>query len=85
MIAVIEASRPCKVICGGVNSKSYILETVGCGAAFLDYDNDGWLDIFLLSGTTIEGLHELEKGKLRGTVISAVRVATDKSKKLGQG
>lgn len=36
-------------------------------------------------GTTIEGLHELEKGKLRGTVMSAVRAATDKSKKLGQG
>jgi pyrroline-5-carboxylate reductase len=36
-------------------------------------------------GTTIEGLHELEKGKLRGAVISAVRAATEKSKKLGQG
>ena len=36
-------------------------------------------------GTTIEGLHELEKGKMRGTVISAVRAATEKSKKLGQG
>ena len=35
-------------------------------------------------GTTIEGLHELEKGKLRATVISAVRAATEKSKKLGQ-
>jgi len=35
-------------------------------------------------GTTIEGLHELEKGKLRGTVISAVRAATEKSRKLGQ-
>jgi pyrroline-5-carboxylate reductase len=34
-------------------------------------------------GTTIEGLHELEKGKLRGTVISAVRAAAEKSKKLG--
>ena len=34
-------------------------------------------------GTTIEGLHELEKGKLRGTVMSAVRAATEKSKKLG--
>jgi pyrroline-5-carboxylate reductase len=35
-------------------------------------------------GTTIEGLHELEKGKFRGTVMSAVRAASDKSKKLGQ-
>ena len=35
-------------------------------------------------GTTIEGLHALEKGKLRATVISAVRAAADKSKKLGQ-
>ena len=36
-------------------------------------------------GTTIEGIHELEKGKLRGTVINAVRAAAEKSKKLGQG
>jgi pyrroline-5-carboxylate reductase len=35
-------------------------------------------------GTTIEGLHELEKGKVRGTLINAVRAATEKSKKLGQ-
>ncbi len=34
-------------------------------------------------GTTIEGLHALEKGKLRATVISAVRAAAEKSKKLG--
>jgi pyrroline-5-carboxylate reductase len=36
-------------------------------------------------GTTIEGLHELEKGKLRGTLINAVRAASEKSKKLGLG
>ncbi len=36
-------------------------------------------------GTTIEGLHELEKGKLRATVMNAVQAATEKSKKLGQG
>jgi len=35
-------------------------------------------------GTTIEGLHELEKGKLRGAVMSAVRAATERSKRLGQ-
>jgi len=36
-------------------------------------------------GTTIEGLHELEKGALSGTLINAVRAAAEKSKKLGQG
>ena len=36
-------------------------------------------------GTTIEGLCELEKGKLRGTLINAVRAAAEKSRKLGQG
>ena len=35
-------------------------------------------------GTTIEGLHELERGRLRGTLMNAVRAATEKSKKLGQ-
>ena len=36
-------------------------------------------------GTTIEGLHELEKAGLNAALISAVRAATEKSKKLGQG
>ena len=36
-------------------------------------------------GTTIDGLHELEKGNLRATVMNAVRAATEKSRKLGQG
>jgi pyrroline-5-carboxylate reductase len=35
-------------------------------------------------GTTIEGLHELEKAAVRGALINAVRAATEKSKKLGQ-
>ena len=43
------------VIYGGVESKKYILEATGCGCAFIDYDNDGWIDIFLLSGTRLEG------------------------------
>ena len=35
---------------GGDKSKQFIIETTGSGAAFIDYDNDGLLDIFLLSG-----------------------------------
>ena len=35
-------------------------------------------------GTTIEGLHELEKAGVRGALMNAVRAAAEKSKKLGQ-
>jgi enediyne biosynthesis protein E4 len=43
------------LIYGGAEKKRYILETNGCGAAFLDYDNDGWQDILLLTGSRLEG------------------------------
>ena len=43
------------VVYGGVESHKYIVETMGCGCAFFDYDNDGWMDIFLLSGTRLDG------------------------------
>jgi len=43
------------VIYGGVDRNAYIMEAIGCGAAFLDYDNDGWLDILVLTGTRWEG------------------------------
>ena len=36
---------------GESDRKEYIVETLGCGCAFLDFDNDGWLDVFLLSGS----------------------------------
>ena len=40
---------------GGVDAKEYIVETIGCGVAFIDYDNDGWLDVFVLNGTRFAG------------------------------
>ena len=49
-----QAGLTAPVIYGGVERKDYILETVGCGCAFVDYDNDGWLDIFVLSGTRMK-------------------------------
>ena len=39
---------------GGRTANKYILESTGCGAAFFDYDQDGWLDIFLVNGSTLD-------------------------------
>ena len=39
---------------GGVDRKRFIIETNGAGAAFFDYDNDGWVDALVLSGTRLE-------------------------------
>jgi len=50
-----EARLTQPIIYGGAESKSYIIEVVGCGVAFLDYDNDGWIDLFVLSGTRLDG------------------------------
>jgi enediyne biosynthesis protein E4 len=38
-------------IYGSIDTKRHILEAVGCGIAFFDYDHDGWLDILVLGGT----------------------------------
>jgi enediyne biosynthesis protein E4 len=50
-----DAGLHAPIIYGGTDRKDYILETIGCGCAFVDYDNDGWVDIFILNGTRIEG------------------------------
>lgn len=39
---------------GGVESKRYIIEATGSGVAILDYDHDGWPDIFLVNGTMMQ-------------------------------
>jgi enediyne biosynthesis protein E4 len=39
---------------GGVDKKRIIIETKGSGLAFFDYDNDGWLDIYLTNGNRLD-------------------------------
>jgi enediyne biosynthesis protein E4 len=39
---------------GSVGSKRYIVEAKGSGLAFFDYDNDGWLDIYLTNGDRLD-------------------------------
>jgi hypothetical protein len=46
------------VIYGAMGHADYVLEAMGCGAAFLDYDNDGWLDILLPTGRRFEATPE---------------------------
>ncbi len=40
----------------GTPSKQSLLETIGSGVALLDYDHDGWLDIYLVNGSTFQAL-----------------------------
>jgi hypothetical protein len=50
-----EAGLVAETVYGGRDANRYLLETTGCGVALIDIDNDGWLDVFLVNGTTLEG------------------------------
>jgi len=51
----VEAGLTALHVSGGEDRKKYILETTGSGVAIFDYDGDGLMDVFLPSGTTLEG------------------------------
>ena len=40
-------------VCGHPRRADYVIEAMGCGCAFFDYDNDGWMDILLLTGSRL--------------------------------
>ena len=40
----------------GTDETHFILETVGSGVAIIDYDNDGWPDIYLVNGSTYDAM-----------------------------
>jgi hypothetical protein len=41
-------------VSGAPENKQFLLEEMGGGVAFFDYDNDGWLDIFLVNGSSLD-------------------------------
>ena len=41
-------------VSGSPDDKQFLLEEMGCGVALFDYDNDGWLDIFLVNGSSFD-------------------------------
>jgi hypothetical protein len=44
-----------RLVCGG-REKLYIMESMCGGIAVFDYDNDGWMDILLVNGSTLEDM-----------------------------
>lgn len=75
-----EAGLTRPIVYGNPNTKKYILETNGCGIAFFDYDNDGWLDIFVPGGSLIDGApagasNRLYKNNRNGTFTDVTRQA----------
>lgn len=49
-----EAGLTSACVFGGEHTKRWIIETTGCGIAFFDFDQDGWLDIFQVNGSLLE-------------------------------
>lgn len=67
---------------GEVDTSEYISEANGCGVAFYDFDNDGWLDILLLNGSRSSGIpdgdiatNRLYKNNRDGTFTDVTREA----------
>ena len=58
-ISFKDVARPAGIkhqtIFGSEVRDPYLLESTGCGVAFFDYDNDGWLDVFFVNGSRVEG------------------------------
>lgn len=50
-----EAGMTTKITSGSESKKKFVIEANGSGVAFLDFDNDGRLDIFLVNGSRLEG------------------------------
>jgi len=42
------------MVYGDFDKATYIIEVMGAGCAFMDYDNDGWIDVFVLGGRRLE-------------------------------
>ncbi len=49
-----ESGLTAPMIYGGLFQDTYIIESMGGGCAFFDYDNDGWMDIFIIGGRRLE-------------------------------
>ena len=79
-------------ICGDAAQKNYIVETLGTGGAFLDFDNDGLLDVFAVTASRLDGfapgkepVNRLYRNKGNGTFEDVSRKAGVAKAGWGQG
>jgi enediyne biosynthesis protein E4 len=68
---------------GGTQSKKYIIETTGSGVAMLDYDNDGFVDLFFVSGEG--GTNRLYRNDTKGRFIDVTAATGLTRNGWGQG
>lgn len=60
-----EAGLNAPNVWGGINKKKYIVEAKGSGVAFFDYDNDGWIDIYLSNGIRFEETYTADNAPIQ--------------------
>jgi hypothetical protein len=78
-----EAGLSMRFTVGGENTKKYILEANGTGVAFLDFDNDGKLDVYLVNGSRLEGYQGVDASTNRLYRNSGSEKFVDVTKKAG--
>jgi len=61
-----KAGLTARHVTGPEQSKEYILEGMGSGVALFDFNNDGFLDVFLVNGTTLEGFPKGQESGANG-------------------
>jgi hypothetical protein len=57
----VVAGLSAQMVCG-TPEKKWIMEANGSGCAWLDYDNDGLMDLLVVNGSTLEHLHDVVSG-----------------------
>lgn len=67
-------------VCGHPNKADYVIEVMGCGAAFFDFDNDGWQDALVLSSSRFgdpspQATNRLYKNKRDGSFVDVTQTA----------
>ena len=59
-----QAGLTARTVVGGHETKDFLLSTTGGGIALFDYDNDGWLDIFVVNSFGINGFPAISNERL---------------------